>query len=48
MMQRAFCEAKRVECHSEAVFGDKRPIRFLFNDAANTREKRTKKYGYIK
>lgn len=39
MLQRAFCEAERVECHSEAVFGDKHPLRSLFNDGTNTREK---------
>lgn len=50
MMQRAFCEAERVEYHSEAVFGDKHPLRFLFNDGTNTREKlfHTMKYGYVK
>jgi len=53
MMQRAFCEAERVECHSEAVFGDKHPLRFLFNDGTNTTERSfffffffTMKYGY--
>ncbi len=48
MMQRAFCEAERAECHSEAVFGDKRLVQFLFNNATNSREKHTMKCGYIK
>lgn len=48
MMQRAFFEAERAECHSEAAFGDKHPVQFLFNDATNTREKHTMKCGYIK
>ncbi len=44
MMQRAFCEAERAECHSE----DKRLVQFLFNDATNTKEKHTMKCGNIK